>query len=560
MNHTEAIMAWREAKFGLFIHWGIYSLLEDGEWVQYTRRIPVKEYEKLTHQFNPIEFNALEWAQLAKDAGMKYLIFTSKHHDGFSMFKTDISSFNVVDATPFGRDVLAELAEACRSVGIKFGLYYSHVREWRHPMAQSFEDQGRPDRIGNYGNFWDYPDENLKNLDEYIDEFDIPQLKELLTRYGDVMTIWFDTPSFIRPDQAKRIKDVIDSLQPNCLVNSRLCKDAEVDYQSMCDHEIPSASSDVPWETASSAMVSWGYDKNYKADNWEDLLIRLVDISSKGGNFLLNVGPDSLGVIPLDVQEQLRKLGQWLKVYGEAIYGTFRSPFPSTHEWGRVTRKDNMLYLIITTSDTFEVTLDGLLTKAVSCNLLDTGEALAFTQNCDRLVVKLNHSGTRFPVIRVELAGEPEISGKLIQEASGRIYLPVTRGEVLQNTPGTGIQVSPGGVTCHWTNPKDRMRWTFFVEHPGTYQLRLITKNGFWKLWDFDHELNIQLDNDNYSLTITDDGSKPSSYEERTYKVCETELDTGRHVLTIAPEFLANDQMTGLTLMATELIPVAQTI
>jgi alpha-L-fucosidase len=278
---------------------------------------------------------------------MKYIVITAKHHDGFSMFDTAVSDFNIMKATPFRRDILKELAEACKKEDIKLGFYYSHVREWRHPMAQSYEAQGRPDRWGNYGNFWDYPNENLKNLDNYIDEFDIPQLKELLTNYGDLLTIWFDTPSQIRPDQAERIKKAVRKYQPACLINSRLSYDTEVDYASMGDNEIPIAGSDAPWETAMTTMGAWGYKKDAVFGKWEDMLDRLVDIASKGGNFLLNVGPDAEGVIPEPAQKELRKIGQWLAVNGKAVYGTERSPFPVVPEWGRVTRKGKKLYLIV---------------------------------------------------------------------------------------------------------------------------------------------------------------------------------------------------------------------
>ena len=203
MRQSANLEWFRQARFGMFIHWGIFSLLEAGEWVMYQRQIPVKEYEKLAERFNPVAFDADEWVSIAKRAGMKYIVITAKHHDGFSMFKTDVSGFNVVDATPFGRDPMRELCEACRRQGLRLGFYYSHVREWRHPMAQSFEVQGRPDRLGNYGNFWDYPNENFKNLQKYIDEFDLPQLRELLTQYGDILTIWFDTPSMISPAQGE---------------------------------------------------------------------------------------------------------------------------------------------------------------------------------------------------------------------------------------------------------------------------------------------------------------------------------------------------------------------
>lgn len=563
MTRKQQLKWWQEAKFGLFIHWGIYSIPERGEWVMYNERIPVKEYEKLVGQFNPVRFNADEWVRLAKDAGMKYIVITAKHHDGFSMFKTAVSDYNIVDATPFRRDVLAELAEACKKEDIRLGFYYSHVREWRHPKAQSYEAQGRPDKWGNYGNFWDYPNENLKNLQDYIDEFDIPQLKELLTNYGDILTIWFDTPSQIRPDQGEQLKKIVRKYQHACLVNSRLSYDIETDYASMGDNEIPLSGSDEPWETAMTTMGAWGYSKNAVFGRWEDMLERLIDIASKGGNLLLNVGPDSAGVIPAPAQKELRKIGQWLSVNGKAIYGTQKSPFPAPPSWGRITVKGKRLYLIITDALAGSISLAGLRTQAVRCKLLGSGKSLVMEQLHDTaqdkhlLKIRLTGGAERFRVVQVDLQGEIDVSDRLEPADDGSIVLPAYRAEVLNESGEHGLRVSPVGVTEHWFDPRDRLRWFFHADHPGRYRVALAVKTGFWKLWDWNHEINIEIDGNLLGVTVSDDGRERTRYETRAIPVGEVWLTRGRHVLTIAPEILVGSEMAGLTISSVSLIPFA---
>ena len=291
-NNNQKMSWWRESRFGMFIHWGLYSVMAKGEWVMYIDRIPVKEYEKLAGEFNPEQFDAQEWVKLAKATGMKYIVFTTKHHDGFSMFQTKVDSYNIVDGTPFKRDVVSELAKACEEHGIRLCFYYSHVREWHHPHAQSLE-MISPAMYGNFGNFWDYTDENKKNLQVYIDEFDMPQLKELLTQYGPVGIIWFDTSSLIRPDQAQELIDWVRSLQPDCLVNSRVGHGADFDYYSLGDDQVPDFNKGVDFETPMTICDFWGYN-TMPGNRYRDVLemIRqLVDIVSLGGKLSVERWP-----------------------------------------------------------------------------------------------------------------------------------------------------------------------------------------------------------------------------------------------------------------------------
>jgi alpha-L-fucosidase len=319
----EARLSWfREAKYGLFIHWGLYAIpagewkgkrsLGLGEWIMNRSQIPVREYEALAAQFNPGKFDADAWVQLAQDAGMKYIVITSKHHDGFAMFKSNVSNYNVVDATPFKRNVLKELADACARRGMRLGFYYSQSQDWHEPNGA--------------GNTWDFGPDEKKDYDQYLRGKAEPQVRELLTGYGPVALIWFDTPRMMTGDRAQRFADIVRSLQPNTLIDGRL--GTEGDYRSTGDNVIPSDSSAEAWETPATINDTWGYRKD--DTNWKSpgqIVFKLVDIVSKGGNYLLNVGPIADGTIPQPSQDILRTVGRWLKVNGEAIYGADSTPF-----------------------------------------------------------------------------------------------------------------------------------------------------------------------------------------------------------------------------------------
>src|SRR4051812_11106318 len=332
----------REAKYGLFIHWGLYAIpagewqgkrsLGLGEWIMNRSKIPVAEYEQLASQFNPVKFNADEWVQLAQDAGMKYIVITSKHHDGFAMFRSKVSPYNVVDATPFKRDVLKELADACAKRNMRLGFYYSQSQDWH-------EKDGA-------GNTWDFgPDQGpdgkeLKNYDAYLRRKAEPQVRELLTGYGSVALIWFDTPRMMTPERGQRFADIVRSLQPSTLIDGRL--GAEGDYRSTGDNVIPSEASAEAWETPATINDTWGFRKD--DTNWKSpgqVAFKLVDIVSKGGNYLLNVGPTPEGIIPPASADVLLTVGRWLHANGDAIYGAGPSPFGDEFgEWTSREAKD----------------------------------------------------------------------------------------------------------------------------------------------------------------------------------------------------------------------------
>ncbi|MRT93781.1 alpha-L-fucosidase [Ancylomarina sp. 16SWW S1-10-2] len=339
---------WSEARFGMFIHWGLYA--QDGcfwkgkdgrsEHMMRNLQIPISDYEKIADEFKPTCFNADEWVKVAKDAGMKYMVLTSKHHDGFAMFNSPSNNYNILTSTPWKRDPVKELTEACKKQGLKFGVYYSLGRDWHDPDCNSVK--------GWRSNVWDFPEEEKKDFSKYFERKVKPQITELITQYHPAI-IWFDTPELITKEESTELLSLIHELDPTCIVNQRVGNKLG-DY-AVREQKIPAGGEPRPWETCMTLNGAWGYHKT--DNNWksaDSLVHSLVDIASKGGNFLLNVGPTGKGIIPQTSVNRLKEVGEWLNVNGEAVYGTSSSPFGKL-AWGRCTKKvgedDETLYLSV---------------------------------------------------------------------------------------------------------------------------------------------------------------------------------------------------------------------
>ena len=321
-------LAWfRDAKFGLFLHWGLYSQTagdwkghpaQGGEHFMLYERIPLKEYARIADDFNPTEFDARKWAKDARRAGMRYVIITSKHHDGFAMYDSKCSDYNIVKCTPWGKDPMKELAEACRKEGLKFGFYYSLGRDWEDPDVPT----NWPVKAGR-SNTWDYPDEDAKQLPAYMKRKVIPQLKELLTQYGRIDFLWFDTPELTTKEMSREIRQLIHSLQPQCLINSRI-GNGMGDY-SIVEQKLTNQIDNRPWEVCLTMGKNWCYNRHDTVYKKPDVMIRhLADIVSKGGNLLLNIGPDGKGRFPTLTRPGMEAFHQWLKTNGEAMTGKER--------------------------------------------------------------------------------------------------------------------------------------------------------------------------------------------------------------------------------------------
>jgi alpha-L-fucosidase len=380
---------WSDARFGMFIHWGLYAQwgchypgadgkLINGRTEHMMRhiRLPFAVYSTIAHVFNPVKFDADEWVRVARDAGMKYMVITSKHHDGFAIFDSPSNDYNIMNRTPWKRDAIKELAEACRRQGLKFGVYYSLGRDWEDPDVPT-EVKADGNRRSND---WDWPDETKKDFSKYFERKVKPQIRELLTQYGPIAVLWFDTPERITRAQSEELVRLIHSLQPDCIVTQRVGKRLG-DY-AVREQEIPATGEPQPWETCMTLNRHWGYylgDENWKPTS--ELIRNLIDITSKGGNFLLNVGPTGEGIIPGPSVERLRQVGEWMKVNGEAIYGTSASPLKETPAWGRVTRKTDAtgttLYLhVLNRPADGKLIVPGVSREVESATLLNGGATL----------------------------------------------------------------------------------------------------------------------------------------------------------------------------------------
>jgi alpha-L-fucosidase len=395
-SKTNLYKDYNDLKFGMFIHWGVYSKLGgvykginivpetqipkraditeawlQGEWIMYCAQIPRNEYREVAKTFNPVGFNAEEWVKLAKEAGMRYIVAMPKHHDGFAMYHSKVTDYNIYDLTPFKRDPIEEIYKACQKYGIRLGLYYSHSIDWMDGgdagLAQAKKTNPQlTDTLAS--NTWD---PSPVSYQEYIENKAKPQMREILTKFPGLVEIWYDFPRYMNLQQSFEFYKLAYEYQPMCLINSRVGNDLG-DMLTAGDNQIPTEinSKYKTWETPGTLNNTWGY-KSYDND-WKSLnemLFWIVEIASKGGNYLLNVGPDGNGIIPEASVKILKEIGACMKINGEAIYGTtrwttmkegpaglemksttyrkeqgFNSVFTSEDFW--FTKKDNNVYVI----------------------------------------------------------------------------------------------------------------------------------------------------------------------------------------------------------------------
>lgn len=375
-DEAERGQLFSEGNYAMFIHFGLYAQLANkvdgktyygiGEWIMNSNMagIPIPEYKALADKFNPVNFNALEIAQLAKDAGMKYIVITSKHHDGFALFHSKAHPFNIVDATPCKRDLMKEMAEACGKVGLGLGFYYSHWQDWTEPGG------GAGPR--------NHADGAEASFDDYFKNKCLPQVEEITTGYGPIAIVWFDTPGGIPKKYVEQLVAVVRRNQPNALVSGRAGHDLG-DYVTNGDMHVPNANIEGLWETVDTTNDSWAYawyDENWKSP--KEILRRLINTVGRGGTYMLNIGPRGDGSVPERAAKTLRSAGEWIRRYPQVIYGADASPWGHALPWGDVTAKGNTLMLsVFEWPVSGKLYLPGLKTPIQSARLLGGGDITA---------------------------------------------------------------------------------------------------------------------------------------------------------------------------------------
>jgi alpha-L-fucosidase len=426
---------WNEGRLGLFLHWGIYSTYggeykgvdfgkemggASAEWIYLKANIPKEEYREAAKRFNPTKFNAAHWVKMAKDAGMKYMVLTSKHHDGFALFNTKASDWNAVQSSGIQKDLIKEYVDACHEQGIRVGFYYSHEKDWFNHSRTTRDTGPLPEKYKTY----------VKT-----------QIKELFTQYGQIDLIWFDTPVKEHEEFNRECAEMVRKLQPDCIVNGRIGNNLG-DYKNIGDRAIVDPGETGYMESIMTMRLNWGYDKN--DDFWKsskDLIEMVSKSACRGSNFLLNVGPTPEGSFTPEDQVRLHNLGEWMKLNGEAIYKTNGSPFNKEHQWGSMTTKkeNKTVYLHLWNWQGGSIIVKGLKSEVLNAHFLDNGQNVQTIVDFDNALITVilpnynEYDKTR--IVRLTLKEDikfeknlgPDYSGKQIHHVTHqRIYGKIT--------------------------------------------------------------------------------------------------------------------------------------
>ena len=505
MNNEKAIQEYKNKRFGMFIHWGVYSLLggewggrvipddEIGEWIMNLLQIPVSEYEKIAAAFKPHGFDADALVKLAFRAGMRYLVFTSKHHDGFAMFKSEADKYNIYDWAGFKRDIVAELAVACEKYGVKLGLYYSQSLDWHEEHAGGWDVAPYGQRP-TWANIWDYPDNRSKDYNIYYEKKVVPQVKELLTNYGNIFLMWFDTPRNMSLEQSNGLYKLVKSLQPGCIVNSRIGNGVG-DYTTLGDNQIPVCTLDKPNEALVTLNDTWGYKRN--DNNWKtpgEIIETLAKVVSRNVNLLLNVGPMGDGRLTAETIKILNDIAGWTAVNGEAIHGAAGNPAPYDFDFAYVTANANKLYFCMKNNSAYSVELNGFKSKLKDAYKLIGHAQVPFTADngpdINKLTVDFPETDKFMPVYALEFNEAPKFDSRIIQQNDVLSLLPIssavydgalkTAKSVLIENPYTDssglgkIKIGRGGILNGWSRRTEYMEWDAYFTKPGKYKTEVI--------------------------------------------------------------------------------------
>lgn len=524
-----------EGNYGMFIHWGLYSHLGGswngktyygiGEWIKHPRMagIPVDEYMKIAKEFNPDEFDAKAIAKLAKDAGMKYIIITSKHHEGFAMFDSKANPFNIVDATPFARDPMKELSAACRELGLGFGFYYSHNQDWTAP--------------GGNGGPTENPDGTPSSFDDYFYSKCLPQVKEICSNYGNIDFVWFDTPGNMKKELVVELAEVVRKLQPNAMLCSRIGHGMG-DYASIGDMEVPLRNIQGLWETCDTYNDSWSYawyDNNFKSP--KEILERLISTIARGGTYLFNVGPDGKGNIPEIGKGFILEAGKWIQKYPQVIYNAGSSPWGHALPWGDVTTNGNSMYLsVFDWPQDGKLYLPGLEENIASALLLKGSGAskISFEQNNGWTIFNLPFKPVDSPVSVIEVKLKTKAEEAKVKAIHG-IYPNIKTGlsvefAKIENANKQELKwMEKFGEWKHiktvstWQD-NSKVQWEVDVYEPGYYYLELRYKGDERLVWKTTTDEGIVVQN-----------QQPATEKFQNYNMGILEFKkAGTHMLSVS--------------------------
>ncbi|WP_454880297.1 alpha-L-fucosidase [Sphingobacterium detergens] len=507
--HTDKGKLFRDGKYAMFIHWGLYSQLANkwggktyygiGEWMmdKGMANLTTPDYVPIARDFNPKEFDAKYIVQLAKNAGMKYIIITAKHHDGFAMYDSKASDFNIVKATPFKRDPMKELAKACADAGMGFGFYYSHNQDWTTPYGTIFNAKDNLDP---------------KSFESYFRHKCLPQVEEITTNYGPIELVWFDTPGSMKKEYIEELVAVVRKNQPNAFVSGRAGHGLG-DYNTLGDMEIPLSNVDGLWEAVDVSNDAWGYtwyDNNWKEP--KEILRRLISTVARGGTYMLNIGPDGKGSIPDQQQKTLLAVGEWLKRYPDVIYQAESSPWQHALPWGDITKNKNKLFLnVYSWPNTGRLYIPGLQTPIKKARLLTGVGTISLASRIERgwtvLDIPYAPGDQLVSVIELELSGDIKIDSTLALDPQGVSTFAAEfseAGGVEKSTKGWMEKFGEWKHVTQVTDWKDKgtATWTINVLKPGYYQTELEYSGEGRLVWRIDQKGGQVVQNQQNSSAI----------------------------------------------------------
>jgi alpha-L-fucosidase len=491
----QRIAWWRDARFGMFVHWGVYSL-PAGEWkgkivsgyaehLMRKEKIFRAEYLEMAHSFNPVDFNADQWIRTARDAGMRYFVITAKHHDGFAMYPSEVSDFNITKQTAFKRDPMAELSAACKKYGVKFGFYYSHAFDWEHPDAPGndweYNNPGGDLLLHGGANWFDAEPQRLPKAVKYLNEKAIPQIKELITKYHPDI-LWFDTPHKIPLSENIRILKIIREMDPNVVVNGRLARSSAItfgDYKNTADRPAEFFPVEGDWEAIPTTNESYGYSKTDLSHKPSSFFVQLLAKSvSRNGNLLMNIGPMGNGRFDEKDNQILKGISNWMIKNGESIHGAGAATLP-LQSWGVVTRKENKLYLHV-----FDWPKNGMLDLGGLKSNFKKAYFLSESGKANIPVKRLNNLDVRLSV--PSIAPDP-VNTVIVLETSEKIQSDTVR--LLTGTHpvrllafdamlhGKGLRYGDGKTKRfyveNWKDSTQWVSWNIRLNEPKAYKIEI---------------------------------------------------------------------------------------